>query len=105
MADKPKTNESRIKNAGLRMALKLIPDDLLQQAPQHLEGYLKDQLVKVEIRESEAGPCYMISIDEETGMLRLMLVTLDLECKISRILKVMTISELFNKILEGIREL
>lgn len=105
MADKPKTNESRIKNAGLRMALKLIPDDLLQQAPATLERYLIDQLLEVSPNTNESGACYLISPDDHTGALRLMLVTLDEECRVSRIIKTMTISELFRKILDGIKDM
>ena len=98
-------NENRIRNAGLRMALKLIPNDLLQQAPATLEKYLEDQLLDIQPDLNESGACYLISPDESTGKLRIMLVTLTMECSISRILKVMTINDLFNKILEGIKEL
>ena len=105
MADQPKTNESRIRNAGLRMALKLIPSDLMQQAPATLERYLADQLLEVSPHLNESGACYLISPDDRTGALRLMLVTLDEECRVSRIIKEMTIAELFNKILDGIKEL
>ena len=34
-------NESKLKAAGLRMALKVLPPDLLKAAPQHLENFLK----------------------------------------------------------------
>ena len=98
-------NENRLRNAGLRMALKLIPNDLMQQAPATLEKYLANQLLEVQPKLNESGACYLISPDDQTGALRLMLVTLDTECRICRILKVMTITELFNKILEGIKEL
>ena len=98
-------NENRLRNAGIRMALKLIPNDLLQQAPSVLERYLADQLKGVGLVLGESGTCYLISIDEHTGALNMMLVTLDMKCRVSRIIKTMTINDLFNKILEGIKEL
>lgn len=100
-----KENENRVRNAGLRMALKLIPKDLLQQAPATLEKYLIDQLLDVSPNLDESGTCYLISPDDSTGALRLMLVTLDGECRVCRIIKTMTIAELFDKILDGVREL
>lgn len=98
-------NRDRLRNAGLRMAMKIIPDELLQQAPATLERYLADQLLEVEPHLNESGACYLISPDDRTGALRLMLVTLDEECRVCRIVKEMTIKELFNKILDGIKEL
>ena len=98
-------NETRIRNAGLRMALKLIPEELMQKAPATLEKYLSDQLLEVSPNLNESGACYLISPDARTGALRLMLVTLDEECRISRIVKEMTIADLFNKILGGLREM
>ena len=99
------TNENRLRNAGLRMALKLIPDDLMRKAPATLENYLIDQLLEVSPNLNESGACYLISPDDSTGTLRLMLVTLDEECRVSRIIKTMTISELFRKILDGIKDM
>lgn len=98
-------NENRIRNAGLRMALKFIPNEMLQQAPATLEKYLANQLLDVSPEINESGACYLISPDERTGALRLMLVTLDEKCCVCRIIKEMTIADLFNKILEGIKEL
>ena len=98
-------NERRLRNAGLRMALKLIPPDLLDQAPATLEKYLLDQLRDVEPERHEAGTVYLIAPDDQTGGLHLMLVTLDEQCAVSRVVKKMTLSELFNQILNGIKEL
>lgn len=98
-------NDNRLRNAGLRMALKLIPQDMLDQAPATLEKFLLGQLADVEPLHNEAGVCYLIAQDERVGALRLMLVTLDEQTAVSRIIKSQTISELFNQILEGIKEL
>lgn len=98
-------NESRLRNAGLRMALKLIPEDLMQQAPATLEKYLLNQLADVEPDSNESGACYLIAPDNTTGALRLMLVTLDETSAVSRVIKTQTISELFRHIIEGIKEL
>ena len=87
------------------MALKLIPQDMLDQAPATLEKYLLGQLADVEPERHEASACYLIAPDDTTGALRLMLVTLDEQCAVSRIIKKQTISELFNQILNGIKEL
>lgn len=98
-------NESKLKAAGLRMALKLIPQDLLDQAPATLEKYLLGQLADVEPFQGEAGTCYLLAQDSQTGALRLMLVALDEESRVSRIVKAQSLSELFNQILNGIKEL
>ena len=100
-----KTNESRIRAAGLRMALKLLPDDLLQQAPATLEKYLLNQLSDVEPERHEAGACYVIAPDDKDGGLRIKLCTLDEQCAVSRIVKKITLSDLFRQILEGMKEM
>lgn len=87
------------------MALKLIPDDLLLQAPATLEKYLLNQLTDVEPHQNESGACYLIAPDNTTGALRLMLVTLDETSAVSRVIKTQTILELFRQIIEGIKEL
>lgn len=98
-------NEKRLRNAGLRMAMKLIPQELLDQAPATLEKYLLDQLTDVEPMSNESGTCFIIAPDETDGGLRLMLVTLDEKCTINRVIKKTTFSELFRKILEEMKEM
>lgn len=98
-------NEKKLRNAGLRMALKLIPKELLDQAPAQLEKFLLGQLTDVEPIQTESGACYLLAPDNNTGALRLMLVTLDEESRVSRIIKQQTLSELFNQILDGLKEL
>ena len=98
-------SENRLRNAGLRMALKLIPPDLLDQAPATLEKYLLDQLADVEPDRHEAGTVYLIAPDDQTGALRLMLVTLDEQCAVSRVIRKTTLSELFRQILDEMKEM
>lgn len=93
-------NEKRIRNAGLRMALKLIPQDLLDQAPATLEKYLLNQL-----SEHDPSSCYIIAPDQTDGGLRLMLVTMDDNCAVDRIHKKTTLSELFRTILDEMKEM
>ena len=98
-------NEKRLRHAGLRMALKLIPPDLLDQAPATLEKYLLNQLADVDPERHEAGACYLIAPNNTTGALRIMLVTLDEQNAVSRIVKETTMSELFRQILDGMKEM
>lgn len=97
--------EKRLRNAGLRMALKLIPQGLLDQAPATLEKYLLNQLKEVEPERHESGKCYLIAPDDNTGGLRIMLVTMDEQCAVSRIASEITFKELFQKIIEGMKEM
>lgn len=98
-------NESRIKAAGIRMALKLIPDDMLDQAPAALEKYLLGQLTEVEPDRHEAGACYVIAPDDTDSGLRIMLCTMDEQCAVSRIVKETKIPELFRQILEELKDM
>ena len=86
-------NEKRIRAAGLRMAMKLIPQDVL------------DQLTDVEPDRHEANACYLIAPDDTDGGLRIMLVTLDEQCSVSRVIKKTTFSELFRQILGEMKEM
>ena len=98
-------NEKRIKAAGIRMALKMIPQDLLDQAPATLEKYLLKQLTEVEPDRHEVNACYLIAPDDTDGGLRIMLVTFDEQCSVSRVIKKTTFSELFRQILGEMKEL
>lgn len=100
-----KSNESKLKTAGLRMALKLLPPDLLNAAPQHLENYLMERLKQVEPERHEAGACYLIAPDNKTGRLRIMTVTLDEQNAVSRIVSETDLNELFRSILDNMKNL
>lgn len=99
------SNESKLKAAGLRMALKLLPPDLLKAAPQHLENYLKQRLADVEPDRHEAGACFLIAPDTKDGHLRVMTVALDEQNAVSRIVSETTLEEIFASILENMKEL
>ena len=99
------SNESKLKAAGLRMALKLLPPDLLKAAPQHLENFLKQRLADVEPDRHEAGACFLIAPDTKDGHLRVMTVALDEQNAVSRIVSETTLEEIFKAILENMKEL
>lgn len=98
-----KSNESRLKAAGLRMALKLIPGDLLQKAPEHLENFLKEQLAKIEPMQDEAGSCFLIIPNGEH--LDILAVTMDEQNAVKRVVDKTNITKIFNAILENMKEL
>ena len=99
------SNESKLKAAGLRMALKLLPPDLLKAAPQHLENFLKQRLADVEPDRHEAGACFLIAPDTKDGHLRVMTVALDEQNAVSRIVSATTLDEIFKAILDNMKEL
>lgn len=99
------SNESKLKAAGLRMALKLLPPDLLKAAPQHLENFLKQRLADVEPDRHEAGACFLIAPDAKDGHLRVMTVALDEQNAVSRIVSETTLAEIFASILDNMKEL
>lgn len=99
------SNDAKIKSAGLRMALKLIPQDLLDQAPATLEKYLLNELANVEPMTGESGSCFLIAPDNTIGALRVMTVTLDEESRVSRIIKTTSLSDLFRQIIDSLKEL
>lgn len=98
-------NEAKLKSAGLRMALKLLPPDLLKAAPQHLENFLKARLADVDPERHEAGACYLIAPHSQDGHLRVMTVTLNEQNTVSRIVSETTLEEIFASILDNIKEL
>jgi hypothetical protein len=99
------SNEAKLKSAGLRMALKLLPPDLLKAAPQHLENFLKQRLAEVEPERHEAGACFLIAPDTKDGHLRVMTVALDEQNAVSRIVSETTLEEIFASILDNMKEL
>ena len=99
------SNESKLKAAGIRMALKLMPPDLLQGAPLHLEAFLKTRLDDVEPERHEAGACFLIAPHAQNGNLRVMTVALDEQNAVSRIVSETTLEEIFKAILDNMKEL
>lgn len=99
------SNESKLKAAGLRMALKLLPPDVLAAAPARLEEYLKQRLEQVEPERHEAGACFLIAPHAHDGHLRVMTVALDEQNAVSRIVSETTLDEIFKAILDNMKEL
>lgn len=99
------SNEAKLKSAGIRMALKLMPPDLLKAAPQHLENFLKARLADVDPERHELGACYLIAPHAQDGHLRVMTVTLDEQNSVSRIVSETTLEEIFKAILDNMKEL
>ena len=87
------------------MALKLLPPDLLQAAPLHLEAFLKTRLADVEPDRHEAGACFLIAPDTKDGHLRVMTVTLDEQNAVSRVVQRTSIGEIFASIIDNMKEL
>ena len=87
------------------MALKLIPQELIDQAPATLEKYLLNELADVEPMTGESGSCFLLAPDNTTGAMRLMTVTLDEESRVSRIIKTTSLSDLFRQIIDSLKEL
>lgn len=105
MASEPRTeNGNRVRNAGVRMALKLLPDDMLSEAPRHLEAYLQEQLRQVEPETGEAGACYLMA-PQADGSLKIMIVTLDESSAVRRVVRTTTLDDIFRSILEVMRQL
>lgn len=99
------TNETRLRAAGIRMALKLIPQDMMDSVPATIEAYLAAQLAEVEPIEGESGACYLIAPAEAKGRLSLKLVALDGQCAVCRIIKESTVTELFKKVIAEIKQI
>lgn len=104
MDKEPKTNESRLRSAGLRMALKLLPQDLLSKAPAVLEGYLKERLSQVEPMSDEAGACFLIA-PQADGSLSVLTVTLDEKNAVSRVVERTDLNVIFQSLLNNLKEL
>ncbi len=96
--------EKRTREAGLRFLLKMLPADMIKTAPEHLERYLLDRIRDVEPHEGEAGACYLIA-PQSDGAMKIMLVTLDEESSVARIVNTYRLSELFDKIIDGMKSI
>lgn len=98
-------NETKLKAAGIRMALKLLPTDLLQKAPEHLENFLKERLEQVKLEAGEQGACYIIAPHPGDGHMRVITCTLDYHNTVKRLVSETTIAEIFASILENMKEM
>lgn len=98
------SNDNKLKTAGLRMALKLLPPDILEAAPKKLEDYLVERLRNVEPEAGEAGSGYLI-IPTPDGTLSVHTATFDEQNTVKRIVATTTLSEIFNAILSEMQNL
>lgn len=99
-----RNNESKLKTAGLRMALKLLPPDILEAAPRKLEEFLTERLRQVEPVAGEAGTGYLI-IPAQDGQLSVHTATFDEQNTVQRIVSTTTLTEIFNAILSEMQNL
>lgn len=97
-------NESRLKSAGLRMALKLLPPDLMSKAPKLLESYLMERLSHVEPESNEAGVCYLIA-PQGDGSLVVLTVTIDQNNTVSRIIDRTDLDAIFQSLIDNLKDL
>lgn len=97
-------NEEKLKAAGLRMALKLLPADLLEKAPEHLEALLNDRLRAVEPATGEAGVCYLIAPAAD-GHMQILTVGMDERNSVTRIVGQSNFAQIFNALLENLKNI
>ncbi len=97
-------NDNRIRSAGIRMALKLLPDDLLASAPAHLEKYLNDRLAKVELEPDEEGTAFLIA-PKADGTLVVITATFDKDDTVRRVVEKTDLSKIFKQLLDNLKEL
>lgn len=97
-------NDNKLKAAGLRMALKLLPADVLDAAPAKLESYLTERLSRVEPTQDEAGTVFMIA-PQADGSVVVLTVTLDEQNTIKRIVDRTDLTTIFHAILDQMKDL
>ena len=98
------SNDNKLKTAWLRMAMKLLPPDILEAAPRKLEEFLTERLRQVEPIDGEAGTGYLI-IPTPDGTLSVHTATFDEQNTVQRIVSTTTLSEIFNAILSEMQNL
>ena len=97
-------NEEKLKAAGLRMALKLLPADLLEKAPEHLEALLNDRLRAVEPASGEAGVCYLIAPATD-GHMQILTVGMDEQNAVTRVVAQSDFAQILNALLENLKNI
>lgn len=86
------------------MALKLLPADLLEKAPEHLEALLKDRLRAVEPATGEAGVCYLIAPAAD-GHMQILTVGMDEQNAVTRVVAQSNFAQIFNALLENLKNI
>lgn len=97
-------NEDKLKAAGLRMALKMIPDELVEKAPQHLETFLTERLKAVAPMTDEVGVVYLITPDQE-GHMQILTVGMDEKNTVTRLVAKSDFSQIFKSLLDNLKNL
>ena len=94
---------SRIKAAGVRMALRMIPDDLMAQAPSRLAEHLNARLHDVQLEQGEQLAAYLLAGQGDT--MNIATVAMDGQGRVTRrIGDTLSMEELFNNIINQIKE-
>lgn len=101
MSDK---SASRTREAGLRFLMKMLPEDLIKAAPAMIEKHIAQKLRDVLPEPGEAGACYLIA-PQPGEKIKIMLVTMDNEGGIRRIVSILETAELFNAIMTCIKDI
>lgn len=96
--------QSKLKTRGLKMALSLIPDDMKAAAPKALEEYLQGRLREVEPMTGEAGAAYLM-VPQSDDTLRIMLVCLDENSTVTRIVSQTSLADICSKIMDGLKKM
>ena len=99
-----KSNEDKIKAAGIRMALKMLPKDIMDAAPRHLETALTERLQKESPCQGEAGICYLLTPDDG-GHIKVLLVGMDEQNTVTRVVAASDLAEIFTTMLDNLKNI
>jgi len=94
---------NKLKAAGVRMALRMIPADLLEGAPAKLASYLNERLARVELADGEARAAYLLAGQGE--QMTVATVAMDAHGTVTRCFGTITLNELFSQILNQLKDL
>ena len=95
--------DNKLKAAGVRMALRMIPADLLEGAPTKLASYLNERLARVELAEGETRAAYLLAGQGE--QMTVATVAMDAFGTVHRVVETTTMNLLFSQILNQLKEL
>jgi len=94
---------NRLRNAGLRMALKMIPDDMIAAVPAKIAAYLNERLAKIELKNDEERAVIMLSDFGENEML-VNTVTVNADGIIERVVEHTELTTLMNMLIKQTKE-
>ena len=96
-----KNNEEKLKSAGMRMVLKLLPNNLLAQAPAMFEQALNAKLQEVAPAEGEAGVCFLLMPDEQAHM-QVLTVALNEQNTVTRVAAKISLADIVAQLLQNL---